>query len=257
MATKYKNYSDIPYSSLTGTDESLIFKFKDLDSLLTNLTIRKQLNIRYSSLKDSNQSKSNGFNDTDSLEDAIKRLKENPKISKEAIEIKKLIKKNKIIFEEEPQNLIGIDIPSYLGGKDYFINKNTNKKYLKKKAKINIIYLNLGVLATVTAEKLKINLNKLLLHIYNNFLFDKMVIMYEITDLPIKLFLEIPKKEFKNIFKIAFADFHRRIVFFYREQTSKLPSGYGSSVFSEKESIVSQFDKHPHQYYNINNMNLK
>jgi hypothetical protein len=226
------NYFQIPYTHRLSTGEQNNFKFRNWKEFQQNLKIRLDKNISYSCQKDSKQRKSGGFNDTESLDAACQELTKEKKLQKDQaeqlFEIQK--KSSKLYFSDTPFD--AIDVPSFLsGGPDYWTGFTSSNRKSKKKISKNI-FLAVNALGDVSTKDLNNYLLKSLIDIYNNYLFEKVVITAasKEDDNIRQFYIDVSHKEVSMIFRTGFSDFFRRIVFFFREQDSTLTRGYGRTI---------------------------
>jgi len=236
-------YKDIPYTDLKSVDDRIIFKFRNLDDLLLNVMYRNDRKVFHAHPHLRSSRETSEYKDTNNFEEALEKVKGKPILPEElGYKIKKLLKKNNISIQEAPENMIGLDIPSFLGKQDYFVNVSKKVK-VAKKIKTDYVYLNLGIDWTISAEELAEKTKKTLLYIYENYTFKKVIIVYP-SLIPFSskhinyyslILLEISNKNIKDFFRIMFGDFFRRIIFYLYEQSSVLRGGYGYPLEQRKD----------------------
>jgi hypothetical protein len=231
------NYQSISYTPANFLGESKDFKFKSWSDFQLNLKLRQEQGISFSSKNSSKQRKSSGFNDTESLQEASQKLaqKVEPTKSqkKELFEVQK--KASKMFLSDTPFD--SIDIPTFLGGsQDYWTGFTSHKRRSQKKV-VKTIFLCVDALGNVSTAQLSDYLANSLIDIFNNYTFNNLVITC-ISDYrggnTSSLYIDISYREVMLIFRVGFADFCRRITFFYQEQWSGLPSGYGTVLSTQK-----------------------
>jgi hypothetical protein len=230
------NYQSLPYTPAKFLGESKDFKFKSWSDFQLNLKLRQEQGISFSSEDSSKQKKSSGFNDTDSLEQAIQKLSQRVEPTKtqkkELFEVQK--KASKMFLSDTPFD--AIDIPTFLSGsQDYWTGFTSSKRKSQKKV-VKTIFLCVNALSNVTNEQLSDYLAKSLIDIFNNYTFEKVVITacsHENKDIS-QFYIDIGYIEVMLIFRTGFSDFFRRIIFFFREQDSKITDGYGRTLTKQE-----------------------
>jgi hypothetical protein len=231
-------------------EESLNFKFRSWGDFLYNLDLRVSNNIRFSDKNSSNRIKREYFNDTESLDEACKKLKTKaePTRKKELFDVQK--KASKMFLSDTPFD--GIDIPSFLsGGTDYWTGFTSSKRRNQKKI-VKTIFLNIDAASGISVEQFNNYLTNTLIKVYNNYIFEKVVItsLAKYDEEICQFYIDIPYKEVIVIFRTGYSDFCRRIMFFFQEQSSLLPSHYGKILKNKEIKKLNGEDSEVFCFYN-------
>ncbi len=239
-------YNSISYTPANFLGEAINFKFKSWADFKYNLDLRIKNKIYFSEYRSSREQLESGFNDTGSLYEARERLEKKTKINNP--EVKKqmfnnISKNYKMYLADTPFETI--DIPSYLSFvPDYWVNFKAGNKKAKRRI-VKKIFLTINALGAVNKASLKEYLENSLLDISNNYIFEKIIISAVSSeagenDEEAHFYIDIPAKDFNLIFRAGFSDFFRRIVFFFREQSSKLNAAYGVTLTKSKFKKVNK-----------------
>jgi hypothetical protein len=238
------NYKSLPYTPSNFLGESKDFKFKSWADFQLNLKLRQEKGISFSSEDSSKQRKSSDFNDTDSIEEATQKLTQKVEPTKtkkkELFEVQK--KASKMFLSDTPFD--AIDIPTFLGGsQDYWTGFTSSKRRSQKKV-VKTIFLCVNALSGVSTEELSDYLAKSLVGIFNNYSFNNLVITACNDDSSnvSQFYINISYREVMLIFRVGFADFFRRVIFFFMEQYSELSCGYGRTLTATEVKELQDYE---------------
>lgn len=246
-----KNYFTLPYTDSHYLGETLNFKFNSFPSFIQNLEKRKNNKIAFSRFTKSNSEKESGFNSHDSLDEAIDILKiaKNPSKETQKLIFNESRNNNKLVITDEPIDVLSI--PEFLSGSPYYWagwkkNKKVRKQIIKN------IFLSVGVRAGVGSDNLSKYLDDVCNHIFTNYMFEKIIItnissISESNSEWFQMYIDISYKDAIMMFRTSYTDFFRRVLFYFKEQSSSLPGGYGVSLL--------RTDVTPEKFLDLKNRN--